>query len=448
MSYDGETFTYDEIGNPTKYRDVSLTWEKGRQLKKYGNIEYSYNASGIRTKKVNGNAITEYYLDGSQILAQKDIVVAGDNTQVETMMHFVYGLDGISGFTINNQNYYYKKNLQGDIIGIYDNNLNLIVKYDYDAWGEHKIYYLDNGNFVDFDLESTYTNTSNTNLYIALKNPFRYRGYYYDTETGLYYLNSRYYDPEICRFINADDISVLSEGKEFLNGLNLFSYCNNNPIMNIDNSGYAWWDWLVGIAVIVAAVVVSVATAGIGTAITASLGGGLAASMLGGAVGGAISGAIISAGISIGTQMINNGVGNVDWSQVGMAALTGAASGFVLGGIGGAVRYFSTTTKLYRAVSNAEYQSIKSTGKFSLQAGGFEGKQFAFKLSEVKKYAGLPLNKGMYSSIVSIRVPNSVLNNIMQKTMTDMFVFKSGIGTIVDLETLNKFMEIIKFIKL
>ena len=288
MSYDGESFTYDEIGNPTKYRDVVLTWEKGRQLKKYGNIEYSYNAQGIRTKKVNGNAITEYYLDGSQILAQKDIVVAGDNTQIETTMHFVYGLDGISGFTINNQNYYYKKNLQGDIIGIYDNNLNLIVKYDYDSWGEHKIYYLDNTNFVDFDLESTYTNTSNTNLYIALKNPFRYRGYYYDSETGLYYLNSRYYDSEIGRFINADDISVLDITNIALNGINLYAYCLNNPVNEVDESGYFLF-WLFVTAIVV--------------------------------------GAAVSAGTEIVSQAIEYGWDNINWGQVAWAGLMGGVSG-------------------------------------------------------------------------------------------------------------------------
>ena len=95
-----------------------------------------------------------------------------------------------------------------------------------------------------------------------MKNPFRYRSYYYDFETGLYYLNSRYYDPELGRFVNADDIGVLQESKNFINGLNLYSYCNNNPISNIDDCGHAWWHWLIAAFVVVAAAIAVVATAG------------------------------------------------------------------------------------------------------------------------------------------------------------------------------------------
>ena len=216
------------------------------------------------------------------------------------------------------------------------------------------------------------------NKLIAQINPFRYRSYYYDSETGLYYLNSRYYDPQIGRFINADDISVLSEGKNFFNGLNLYAYCGNNPIMNIDEFGNAWWDWLLGIVVIVAAIVLSVATAGIGTIITGALGGGLTASIIGGAIGG-----------------------------VGLSTLTGFVSGAILGGIGGAIKYFSSTTKLYRAVSEAEYNSIKSTGKFSLGKGQMEGKFFATTKSNALTWGSkLGSNK-----IVSIRVLKSSLTH-------------------------------------
>ena len=238
MEYNEKSFVYDEIGNPTLYRNNTLVWEKGRQLKSYGNIaNYTYNASGIRTGKTVGTTTTQFFLDGTKILAQKDIVSAGENTTTETLMQFIYGVDGVIGFTINNESYYYKKNLQGDIIGIYDNNLQLITKYTYDAWGNHKISYLDNDIFVDFSPANSY-NETNTSLYIALKNPFRYRSYYYDTETGLYYLNSRYYDPEIGRFINIDEISVIDLTKVALNGFNLYVYCLNNPINGVDEDGY------------------------------------------------------------------------------------------------------------------------------------------------------------------------------------------------------------------
>ena len=108
-------------------------------------------------------------------------------------------------------------NLQGDVIGIYDGNGNVVVEYTYDSWGK---------------LISITGSLAST---IGIKNPLRYRGYYYDTETSLYYLQSRYYDPETCRFINADSLLVAGD---YLQGTNLFAYCLNNPVMYSDPSGY------------------------------------------------------------------------------------------------------------------------------------------------------------------------------------------------------------------
>ncbi len=110
--------------------------------------------------------------------------------------------------------------------------------------------------------------------FIAIKNPFRYRGYYYDFETGLYYLNSRYYDPETGRFINADDVSMLDVTQDFSNGLNLYAYCLNNPINTTDEDGNLpnWLKWIIGGLFIVVGIVVSVVTAGTGTPIIAAIG--------------------------------------------------------------------------------------------------------------------------------------------------------------------------------
>ena len=111
--------------------------------------------------------------------------------------------------------------------------------------------------------------------YVALaeKNPFRYRSYYFDEESGLYFLQTRYYDPETGRFISRDSIEYADP--ESINGLNLYAYCGNNPVMNIDPTGNAWWEWLLGIVIIVAAIALSVVTAGIATPISAALGGGM-----------------------------------------------------------------------------------------------------------------------------------------------------------------------------
>ena len=122
--------------------------------------------------------------------------------------------------------YLCRKDLQGNIIALIDNNGNTVVEYKYDAWGNHKVVDA-NGNEV----------TSST--HIGNLNPFRYRGYYYDVETGLYFLKSRYYDPEVGRFLNMDAIQYADP--ESVNGLNLYAYCGDNPVKNIDPYGNNFW---------------------------------------------------------------------------------------------------------------------------------------------------------------------------------------------------------------
>ena len=142
-------------------------------------------------------------------------------------INYHYILNKLVGFTYNKDNkasnYIYRRNIQGDIIGIYDSLGNEVGWYAYDAYGKCYVKYKDNSS----EEEKTILNT----------NPFRYRWYYYDNETGLYYLNARYYDPGIGRFISPDVLTILDETKGQLNGLNLYMYCNNNPIMYVDPSG-------------------------------------------------------------------------------------------------------------------------------------------------------------------------------------------------------------------
>ena len=159
-------------------------------------------------------------------------------------------MNKVVGFTYNKgdktSNYIYRRNLQGDIIGVYDSLGNEVGGYAYDAYEKCYVKYKNNSS----EEEKAILNT----------NPFRYRGYYYDNETGLYYLNARYYDPSIGRFISPDVLTILDETKGQINGLNLYMYCNNNPIMYVDPSGFSFWSVFKKIAgIVMMAVAIAVA---------------------------------------------------------------------------------------------------------------------------------------------------------------------------------------------
>ena len=265
VSFNSETCVYDALGNPTTYRGKALEWTKVRRLAKFGDVEFTYNADGLRTsKKVNGVTYS-YLLSGSKILQE----TFGSST-----IKYYYGHGDIVGFNYNGVDYYYRKNLQGDIIEIYTASGTKVAGYEYDAWGNHKIYDA-NGNEV----------TSET--HIGYINPIRYRGYYYDVETGLYYVSNRYYDAEVGRWINADSV-IAGVGGE-IQGYNQFAYCLNNPKNMVDLTGN-WPSWgqvlgavttVVATALVVAAVVAAAPVVA-GTAMSAAIyyGAGVAAANL------------------------------------------------------------------------------------------------------------------------------------------------------------------------
>lgn len=218
-AFDGNAITYDAQGNPTTYLGHTLTWEKGRQLKSFDNNTYTYNANGIRTSKTVDGVKHTYTLDGTKILRE----TWGDNTLVP-----VYdNEDSVCGIIYNDTPYYFQKNLQGDIIAITDENGDVAARYSYDAWGVCTV--------------------EESNCEIGEVNPFRYRGYYYDQEIGLYYLQSRYYDAEFGRFIKSDIPEMMLLQVEKATGTNLFAYCNNNsidgndPMGILDAAGVASW---------------------------------------------------------------------------------------------------------------------------------------------------------------------------------------------------------------
>jgi len=205
VNYDGVGISYDMMGNPWSYRGHNLKWSRIRLLTKWDDIEMEYNASGMRTRKGD----TYYELDGSTIISE----TTNGNT-----IRYYYGNGGVVGFRYDGDRYYYEKNLQGDIIAIYDESGNKVGAYIYDAWGNCTI------------------KNDVADARIGEVNPFRYRGYYFDSDLGLYYLKSRYYDPQVARFINADGINYLGANGDIC-AFNLFAYCSDNPVNMVDSTG-------------------------------------------------------------------------------------------------------------------------------------------------------------------------------------------------------------------
>ena len=212
--FDGSTIVYDSSGNPTSYLGATLTWSRGRLLTHYAkgslNIDIQYDAKGIRKSKQTilpyTNISTSYIYDSNGRL----------RTEIKNGVsrRYLYSSDGIIGYIENGEQFLYRKNLFGDITAIYK-GVNKVAEYRYDAWGNCKMILDING--------------------YGSQNPFRYRAYYFDTDLQLYYLMTRYYDPKTGRFINADTLEYLDPNK--INGLNLYAYCRNNPIMCVDYSG-------------------------------------------------------------------------------------------------------------------------------------------------------------------------------------------------------------------
>ena len=234
--HNGVRIDYDDQGNPTSYLGHTLTWEKGRQLKSFDDITYTYNASGIRTSKIVDGVKHTYTLDGTKILREEWI---DECCTTHSIVPLYDNEDSVCGIIYNDVPYYFIKNLQGDVIEIVttanddvaNNKLVTVAKYSYDAWGV-----------------CTVTQDSAD---IGTINPFRYRSYYYDEDMGLYYLQSRYYDASVGRFVNADSKLGINLG---VLAYALYCYCGNAPAFRVDTFGYAWWSVLVKAVAIVAAV--------------------------------------------------------------------------------------------------------------------------------------------------------------------------------------------------
>lgn len=217
--YNGRMFSYDAIGNPLNDGIWSYEWQTGRQLKRMSAngtaVSFKYDHSGLRIEKVVEQdwypVTTRYMLHGKLITHMTVDYTDWDEVAQQDVLHFFYDAQSRPAkVRFNGVIYTYIHNLQGDIVGILDASGALVVEYKYDVWGK---------------LLSTTGSMSET---LGKRNPFRYRGYVYDEETGLYYLRSRFYNPDLGRFINAD---ALHYG-------NAFAYCRNSSVCRLDKNGF------------------------------------------------------------------------------------------------------------------------------------------------------------------------------------------------------------------
>ena len=392
-----ETVDYDAIGNPTTYRGATLAFN-GRQLTSYTKgsnaISYKYDASGLRASKtVNGGTTVYQYVGDKLYFEQRadgsKIYYFYDSYGNLTHLYYHVGSTKTAYNVVTNS--------QGDVIAIYNwNGTQLVASYSYDAWGNCTI-------------------TQDTTGIGAL-NPIRYRGYYYDSEIGMYYLQSRYYDPSTGRFINSDKPEVLTATPMSVADKNLFAYCDNNPITRIDFDG-EFWDTVfdvVSLVVSVAEVIedpsdpmnwVSLGADVVSLAVPCLTGGG----------------SIVKAATK--TDDV------VDTAQT-LYRAADKANDFE--------NATDATTNIYRSVSNAEAQDIISTGRFNLLPGCMESKQFAFDLEETRQFGHIVDQ----DTIVRATIPNNMLSKLYTGGV-DTTIFQSGTLTVYG-DQLDEFNEAVR----
>ena len=231
-SFGGKAITYDQQGCPLTYDGKTYTWERGK-LKQisYGNpfvgmttIGFTYNANGQRVGKSSttsslgsssSSGVTYVYDNQGRLVKEILSFVGADMSATTNDIHYLYDDSGIIGMVKDGTTYYFHRNIQGDVVGVYNSSGTKLVTFKYDAYGNCTV----NGDAV-----------------LAQYCKIRYRGYYFDAETGLYWVQTRYYNPEWCRWISPDTLDYLDP--ETAHGLNLYAYCGNDPINYVDPSGH------------------------------------------------------------------------------------------------------------------------------------------------------------------------------------------------------------------
>ena len=346
-----DTFTYDNLnrlktingwpvsysstnpGNPATYRDTSYRFE-GRKLtyvyESMGSdedktVDYTYDSNGLIIKKVlcycysddrdPDEYTTNYYYDGDKLITQIKNNIRLDFLYDENGM--LYGL-----IKDNSSKYFYVRDYLQNILGIVDQNGKLVVKYKYDAYGNRK------------GIEDT----SGCNL--GTHNPFRYKGYYYDDDTEMYYCKSRFYVPKWRRWLNSDSINYLEP--QNITCLNLFAYCNNNPVMYVDENGnFAFFILTAVIGAIIGGLAAGITSYQHGARGWEVVGWSALGSVCGGALGagvGAIASKLLTGLFASSITTVYNGVKSLAWAYT--LGGTSGAIGFLKNNMGHNSGYF------------------------------------------------------------------------------------------------------------
>lgn len=355
-NYNGKTLKYDNYGCLSEYDGWKYSWSKGQLSSIYMDAApslgraiiklplkayyFTYNGVGQRTQKkyiyspkvgvAQGVLIMctsdyEYDLNG-RLMNETRTYKYNDDTTFVRKMRYIYEGAEVSGFTLTSngksESYHYLKNPLGDVIAILNNVGTTVAEYRYDAYGNC-------------------LSVSGSNDEVAGCNPFRYRSYYYDEDTGLYYLNARYYNPKLRRFISPDNSAYLDTGSP--QGLNLYAYCGNDPVSHSDPDGHLpeWANWLIGAAIIVTTAALTVITAGGFAAAGVAVASVFTAAMAPTALSAVFAGAFVGATLAGAVGLLACGASGDDWSweEASQGFLGGTVIGAFVGGAWGGAHY-------------------------------------------------------------------------------------------------------------
>ena len=324
-------------------------------------VSYKYNPEGIRIGKTVNDTETSYFVDASgtmQAMKQGDEELVFMYDATGRREGFIWYHEGQKQGT-----YYYLYNMQSDVIGMVAEDMSPVVTYEYDAWGK----------LLSISGEKKDT--------VGKLNPFRYRGYVYEEESGLYYVSSRYYDPEVNRFISPDTIDVL-EVQDDLYDKNLYAYCDNNPVMRVDSSGAVWH---LAVGAVIGVATQFVADVGLGLASGSSLKEIMSSLSPVDYVSAAIGGAMAASGITLaGSVVANAALGGTTYlancSYKGVKANAGDfVASTVIGGAAGRVGGAGANGKQMRGVYGRSKQVINATKSARKKA------MYTAKITAIKK---------------------------------------------------------------